>query len=53
MNVMIRLNNMQYLQVLEELLFTKIKQKEDRSRLVKLPLFNLISLLVNLYTSFI
>lgn len=52
MNAAIKLNHHQYLQVLEQLLTAKVNLPEGKINTVKLPLFNLIALLVTIYTQY-
>lgn len=52
MNAVIKIGNLQYLQVLEELLLSRIHLREEKIALVKLPFFNLIALLLTVYTQY-
>ena len=42
----------EYLQVLEELLYSKVHPKDSKISIVKLPLYNFITLLVTIYSQF-
>ena len=52
MNAVIKLSSIEYLQVLEELLFSKIHPKDAKISPVKLPLYNFISILVTIYSQY-
>jgi len=52
MNAVIKLGNTHYLQVLEELLHSKIQSKDEKISLVKLPFFNFVTLLVSILTAY-
>lgn len=49
MNAIIKIGNLQYLKVLEELLFTKVEVKEEKTSTVKLSFFNLVELVIQIY----
>jgi hypothetical protein len=52
MNAVIKMGHTQYLQVLEELLFSRVHPRDPKIQVVKLPFFNLIALLVSIYTEY-
>lgn len=49
MNAIIKIGNLQYLKVLEELLFSKVEIREEKSSLVRLPFFNFVEQVIQIY----
>lgn len=53
MNAIIKIGNLQYLKVLEELLFSKVEIREDKNSLVKLPFFNFVEQVIQIYQEYV
>lgn len=53
MNAIIKIGNLQYLKVLEELLLTKVEVREEKTSTVRLSFFNFVELVIQIFQDFV